>query len=115
MRAAIVLVLSMIATVKAAFLAPMALRGAAVTSTRAQVVCAAEKPVDAQGNIIKAALSSYMQFCNERRAPLTAELKASMGSSFKQPAVMSQLGVEWKQLGDAEKARFQALAAQPVA
>ena len=30
------------------------------------------------------------------------------------PAVMSALGAEWKQLGDAEKAKFQALAAQPV-
>ena len=59
-------------------------------------------------------LSAYMHFCASRRPSLTAELKASMGDAFKMPAVMSALGAEWKQLGDAEKAKFQALAAQPV-
>ena len=57
---------------------------------------------------------SAVHFCNERRPSLTAELKASMGATFKNTAVMSALGVEWKQLGDADKARFQAMAAQPV-
>ena len=38
-----------------------------------------------------------------------------MGADFKNTAVMSALGAAWKQLGEADKARFQALAAQPVA
>jgi len=60
-------------------------------------------------------LSAYMHFCAERRPAVTAQLKQSMGADFKNPAVMVQLGAEWKALGDADKARFQQLAAQPVA
>lgn len=60
-------------------------------------------------------LSAYMHFCAERRPAVTAQLKQSMGADFKTPAVMVALGAEWKALGDADKARFQQLAAQPVA
>ena len=77
----------------------------------AGVLTKAEKK--AQGP--KRPLSAYMHFCAERRPSITAELKASMGATFKQPAVMSALGAEWKLLGEADKARFQALAAVPVA
>lgn len=42
----------------------------------------ASKYTDASGQEIKAALSAYMHYCQERRAPLTASLKASMGASF---------------------------------
>ena len=69
------------------------------------------KSVDADGNDIKGAVSAYMHFCSERRASLTAELKASMGSTFKNPAVMTGLGAEWKALGGSEKERFAATAA----
>jgi len=81
----------------------------AVSSARASVRCAV-KPVDADGNVIKGALSSYMHFCADRRSSLTAELKASMGAAFKNPAVMTALGAEWKVLGESDKARFAALA-----
>ena len=77
---------------------------------RASVSCMA-KPIDANGNEIKAALSSYMHFCAARRPAITAELKVSMGSSFKNPAVMTALGAEWKKLNDFEKAPFAAEAA----
>ena len=79
--------------------------------SRAHVSCAASvKPTDANGVEIKAALSSYMHFCAERRPSLTSELKASMGAAFNYPAVMSQLGSEWKQLSDSEKMRFESMA-----
>jgi hypothetical protein len=55
-----------------------------------------------------------MHFCADRRPSLTAELKASMGSSFKTPAVMSALGAEWRQLDPSSKARFEQMAAVPV-
>lgn len=71
--------------------------------------------VDADGNEIKGAMSAYMHFCGERRAPLTSELKAQHGAAFKQPLVMSALGAEWKVLGAAEKQRFEAAAAQDKA
>ena len=45
-------------------------------------------------------LSAYMHFCAKRRPDVTAELKASMGAAFKTPAVMVQLGVEWRALGE---------------
>jgi len=59
--------------------------------------------------------SAYMHFCNERRPSLTAELKASMGASFKNPAVMVALGAEWKAIDPAAKAKYQAKAELPVA
>lgn len=83
-------------------------------ATRASVSCA-QKMTDANGQEIKAALSAYMHFCQERRAGLTAELKASMGASFKNTAVMSGLGAEWKQLNAMAKARFEQVAAQDKA
>ena len=101
----------LLAVTHAAFLTNFA--GVATRPRHLPIVCA-EKPTDSAGNPIKAALSPYMHFCAARRPSLTAELKASMGDAFKMPAVMSALGAEWKQLGDAEKAKFQALAAQPV-
>ena len=65
---------------------------------------------DSAGTPIKAALSSYMHFCQERRPGLTVELKAQHGEAFKQPLVMSTLGAEWKAIGAADKARFEAAA-----
>lgn len=65
----------------------------------------------AAGDKPKRALSAYMHFCNERRPTLTAELKASMGAAFKNPAVMVALGVEWKALDGASKGRFEAMVA----
>lgn len=59
--------------------------------------------------------SAYMLFCKERRPSLTTELKASMGSTFKNTAVMVALGAEWKMIDTSSKAKFQALAEQPVA
>lgn len=59
-------------------------------------------------------LSAYMHFCAARRPAITAELKASMGPEFKNPAVMTALGAAWKQLSDEEKVPYQELAAQPV-
>ena len=59
-------------------------------------------------------LSAYMHFCAERRPSLTAELKASMGATFKQPAVMTALGAEWKMVDAASKARFEEMAKIPV-
>jgi hypothetical protein len=82
--------------------------------SRAEIVMAA-KMTDASGAEIKSALSAYMHFCNERRAGLTAELKASMGNSFKNTAVMSGLGAEWKQLGETQKERFAEMAVQDKA
>ena len=76
---------------------------------RSSVSCMA-KPTDLEGNPIKAAMSSYMHFCAERRAGLTTELKASMGAEYKNTAVMSTLGAEWKTLSEGEKARFVTLA-----
>ena len=79
-------------------------------ASRAHVRCMARK-IDANGNEIKAALSSYMHFCAARRPAITAQLKATMGSSFKNPAVMTALGAEWKRLNPGDKAPFEALAA----
>ena len=59
-------------------------------------------------------LSAYMHFCADRRPSLTAELKASMGSTYKTPAVMSALGAEWRLLDASSKARFEQMAAVPV-
>ena len=50
--------------------------------SRSAAVLMASKYTDASGQEIKAALSAYMHYCQERRAPLTASLKASMGASF---------------------------------
>lgn len=83
-------------------------------ATRALVSCA-EKMTDSHGAEIKAALSAYMHFCQERRATLTSELKASMGGSYKNTAVMSALGAEWKRLEEQDTARFAAVAAQDKA
>jgi len=77
---------------------------------RCGAIVSAEKPVSLSGEPIKAALSSYMHFCAERRAGLTQELKASLGAEYKNTAVMSGLGAEWKTLGEADKARFTAMA-----
>jgi HMG (high mobility group) box len=68
------------------------------------------KPIDAKGNEIKPAMSSYMHFCQERRPMVTQQLKAKLGAEFKQVAVMSQLGTEWKALPDATKAKFTSMA-----
>lgn len=92
-------------------LAPLSAVGAASTTVRAAQVGCMAKPIDAEGNEIKGALSAYMFFCTERRPALTSALKASMGSEFKTTAVMVQLGAEWKQMKRGEKYRFQALAA----
>ena len=59
-------------------------------------------------------MSAYMHFCKERRPALTTELKASMGSTFKNTAVMVALGAEWKKIDASSKAKFQALAEQPI-
>eukprot|EP00320_Phaeocystis_rex_P019627 CAMPEP_0119062442 /NCGR_PEP_ID=MMETSP1178-20130426/6021_1 /TAXON_ID=33656 /ORGANISM="unid sp, Strain CCMP2000" /LENGTH=170 /DNA_ID=CAMNT_0007043723 /DNA_START=201 /DNA_END=713 /DNA_ORIENTATION=- len=66
---------------------------------------------DANGQEIKKALSAYMHFCQERRAPLTATLKASLGASFANTMVMKELGAEWKALDSASKERFSQKAA----
>jgi hypothetical protein len=101
-----------LATVQAAYLAPIrSARVAAAHVTRQGPVVCADKPTDANGEPIKAALSSYMLFCGERRAALTQDLKAKLGDSFKNTLVMSELGNEWKALGEAEKNRFAAAAA----
>ena len=68
------------------------------------------KPTDAKGNEIKPAMSSYMHFCQERRPMVTQQLKAKLGAEFKQVAVMSQLGTEWKALPDATKAKYTSMA-----
>ena len=75
-------------------------------------MCMAAKPTDADGNEIKAAMSGWMLFCNNRRTALTAELKASMGAEFKTTAVLTGLGAEWKALSEGDKAPFSALAIQ---
>jgi len=107
-RVALLLVAALAAVVEGLLIAPLAPRA---TAARALVSCAASpKPTDADGNEIKAALSSYMLFCGEYRAAKTAELKASMGASFKQSAVMSALGADWKALSEADKTVFQELA-----
>ena len=76
------------------------------------VCMAAAKLLDSNGAEIKSALSAYMHFCAERRAGLSAELKASKGAEFKQTLVMSALGAEWKALGDYGQSRFKETAAQ---
>eukprot|EP00900_Chrysochromulina_parva_P011129 jgi/Chrpa1/20016/Chrysochromulina_OHIO_Genome00025795-RA len=68
------------------------------------------KPTDAKGNVIKPAMSSYLHFCQERRPMLTQQLKAKLGAEFKQAAVLSQLGFEWRALPDATKAKFTSMA-----
>ena len=68
------------------------------------------KPTDGKGNEIKPAMSSYMHFCQERRPMVTQQLKAKLGAEFKQVAVMSQLGTEWKALPDATKAKYTSMA-----
>ena len=55
------------------------------------------------------ALSSYMHFCAERRASLTAELKAELGAGFENKMVMVKLGAEWKAMGDGAKAKYVAM------
>jgi len=55
-------------------------------------------------------LSAYLHFCAERRPSITAELKASMGTAFKNPAVLKALGAEWKCLDESSKARFKIMA-----
>ena len=105
------LALASVAT--AAFVTAPPLR-AAPSPARARVACMAkaQKPVDANGVEIKAAVSAYMHFCAERRPALTAELKAAKGDDFKMPAVMSALGAEWKALGDAKQSSYKAKAAE---
>ena len=107
-RAAMMLVCGL-AAAQAAYIPAFGVRRPAAVHRSAVVSCS-EKPTDSNGEPIKAAVSSYMHFCSSRRVGLTQELKASMGASFKNPAVMSALGAEWKALGDAEKARFAAMA-----
>ena len=41
---------------------------------------------------------------------VTQQLKAKLGAEFKQVAVMSQLGTEWKALPDATKAKYTSMA-----
>jgi hypothetical protein len=41
---------------------------------------------------------------------VTQQLKAKLGAEFKQPAVLSQLGIEWTALPDATKAEFKSMA-----
>jgi len=55
------------------------------------------------------ALSAYMHFCGERRASLTAELKAQLGGDFQNKKVMVVLGEEWRALGDTAKAKYVAM------
>lgn len=78
--------------------------------SRSAAVLMASKYTDASGQEIKAALSAYMHYCQERRAPLTASLKASMGTSFANTMVMKELGAEWKRLDAATKARYEDVA-----
>jgi len=82
-----------------------------VHTSRAAVSMAA-KYTDVSGADIKPAVSAYMHFCSERRTDLTGELKASMGASFANTAVMKELGAEWKKLDAATVARFKATAEQ---
>ena len=53
-------------------------------------MAAAEKLLDPSGNPIKAALSAYMHFCAERRAGLTAELKAKLAVDDKELELMRE-------------------------
>mgnify|MGYP001992889119 CR=1 FL=1 len=78
--------------------------------SRSSPVFMASKYTDASGQEIKSALSAYMHFCQERRAPLTATLKASMGASFANTMVMKELGAEWKVLDATSKERFAGVA-----
>lgn len=55
------------------------------------------------------AKSSYMIFCGERRDSLTAELKARLGAEFEYKQVMVSLGEEWRNMGDAGKAKYVAM------
>lgn len=102
--------LSVATVAQAALVSPSMARVPASASAAVRRACVAAKLTDADGNDIKAALSSYMFFCAERRSVLAAELKAQHGAAFKQPLVMSALGAEWKALGEAEKMRFAAQA-----
>merc|ERR1719174_2997413 len=56
------------------------------------------------------ALSAYMHFCAERRPGLTAALKTKLGAEFQNKLVMVNLGSEWRELSDAGKAKFVAMA-----
>merc|ERR1719247_1609975 len=62
---------------------------------------------------VKKPLSAYLHFCAERRASLTAELKASEGAAFKHTGVMRALGAEWGALAD--RSKYEALAAEDKA
>ena len=55
------------------------------------------------------AKSSYMMFCGERRDSLTAALKARLGAEFEYKQVMVSLGEEWRNMGDAGKAKYVAM------
>jgi hypothetical protein len=55
------------------------------------------------------AKSSYMHFCGERRASLTAELKARLGGSFENKMIMVALGEEWRAMNDGAKAKYVAM------
>lgn len=50
------------------------------------------------------AKSAYVMFSNEKRAEVTAALKAEMGDAFKTTAVMTRISKLWKEQGDAWKA-----------
>lgn len=110
MMTSLLLLICGLAAAHAAYIPALSVRRPAAVLHRSAVVTCNEKPTDASGEPIKAAVSSYMHFCAERRPGLTQELKASMGATFKNPAVMTALGAEWKALGDSEKARFAAKA-----
>ena len=56
------------------------------------------------------ALSAYMHFCAERRPGLTAALKTKLGAEFQNKLVMVNLGSEWRELSEAGKAKFVAMA-----
>ena len=79
--------------------------------SRTTVPSLAARYTDSSGAEIKGALSAYMQFCGERRASLTAELKAQHGEAYKNTMPMKQLGAEWKTLPDGDVARFKQLEA----
>ena len=70
----------------------------------------ANGPKRKSANGPKRKLNAYMHFCVERRPAVTA----SLGTEVKPPAVVSRLAADWRALDDAERVRFQQLAAQPV-
>ena len=108
LRFAMPLLLSALAAAAHVHSPPAARLAIAANARRAGpiVLAAKAKPVDAAGEPIKAALSSYMFFCADRRPSLTQELKASKGADFKNTLVLTELGAEWKTLPEGDKTKY---------